>query len=98
MTRSASTRRARRWPSLLVALCTAVGLVALHPGPAGATPPQGAFLNPDDDGPGNMISDKQDADGTFHFVLRASDPDGGQSVSSVQIQIEDGDLDATFET
>ena len=79
----------------------AVGLVLVSlpilTSTAQAAAPTASFLNPNNDGPGPNVSDQLDGtDGLFHFVVRASDPDGG-TITSVVIQIEDGDADALFE-
>lgn len=79
------------------AVALSLGLMPFVAGSAGAAPPVGSFLNPNDDGPGNIVSDKLDADGTYHVVVRASDPDAGGGIQSVVIQIEDGDADSDFE-
>lgn len=75
-----------------------VAVMSALAGTAGAAVPTGAFLNPNDDGPGAVVSDQPDGtDGTYHFVVRATDPDGG-TITGVVLQIEDGDADNAFET
>lgn len=97
-----STRRRSitRRSSAFVALATASLLVVPMSQVAHAAPPTGGFLNPDVTaaaGPFNVISDKADGtDGTYHFVVRTNSTTS--TISSVVIQIEDGDADATFET
>lgn len=53
--------------------------------------------NPDGDGPGNIVSDKNTStDGTYHFVARIADADGaGAHITTVQALIDDGDADTT---
>lgn len=98
-------RKTSRTALRIVAL-PAVTATVLTVGPgltgiANAVPPTGSFLNPSAaaSGPGNIISDTPDGtNSTYQFVVRANDPDVGGSIASVQIQTEDCDADANFET
>lgn len=95
-------RRLRR-PALAVA-GMAMLIAGLTPSVASAAPPTGRFLNPDPpdlegQGPGNVVSDKPDGtNDRYHFTLRIADPDNPCDITSVEIQIEDGDADTAFET
>ncbi|HWC32639.1 MAG TPA: Ig-like domain-containing protein [Actinomycetota bacterium] len=93
------SKHSRLFVSLVSTLTASMVVVGPGVGPAAAAPPAGQFLNPDEDGPGNVISDKPDGtDGRYHFVLRLRDPEGLDDIQSVEIQIEDGDANTTFET
>ena len=86
-----------RWISLVTTLSTAMMIAGLGSGIAQAAAPQGRFLNPDapdagGDGPGNIISSKNDGtDSLYHFVVRLSDAEGLSDITGVEIQVEDGD-------
>jgi hypothetical protein len=89
-------RRARA--AVIVVFGALLGVVPLLTGTAGAAAPTGSFLTPNNDGPGPVISDQLDGtDGLYHFVVRVNDADGG-TITSVVLQIDDGDADAAFET
>ena len=90
----------RRW-SIVSSVVIALLISMSFAGIAMAAPPTGDFLNPHaqtPDGPGPIISDKPDGtDDRYHFVLRLNDAEGLGTITSVEIQIEDGDADTDFE-